>query len=76
MAIDRFNPVDTQGMQRVSDVGPLPDDPAANYSITLTRGGPGGKIDTVVYHKDGVNWTKTLTYTGSDVTAISAWVRS
>lgn len=75
MAITRYNPADTQGMQRVADVGPLPDDPASNYSYTLTRGGPSGKVDTITATKDGVSWLLTLTYTGDDLTAVSAWVR-
>jgi hypothetical protein len=75
MAISIHNPADTQGANRVADVGPIPDDPAANYVTTLTRGGPGGKVDTITLTKDSVSWVKTLTYTGLDVTGVSAWVR-
>ena len=76
MAIEKQNPQDTQGSARVADVGGLPDDPASNYSITLTRNGPSSAIDTITKTKDGVSWVKTVTYTGANVTAVSAWVRS
>lgn len=75
MAIERYNPADTQGMQRVADVGPLPDDPASNYAYAFTHAGPGGRVDTITATKDGVSWLLTLTFTGSDLTSIAPWVR-
>ena len=75
MAITLYNPGDTQGHLRVADVGPIPDDPSSNYSYVLTRAGPDSKVDTITATKDGVSWRLTLTYTGDDLTAISAWVR-
>lgn len=75
MAIEIRNPADTQGMQRVADVGPLPDDPTSNYAYTFTRAGPSSKVDTITATKDGVSWRMTLTYTGADLTSVSAWVR-
>lgn len=75
MAIEKQNPQDSQGVLRVADEGPIPDDPASNYSMVLTRGGPDGAVDTITVTKDGISWRQTLTYTGSNVTAISAWVR-
>jgi len=74
--MDKQNPQDSQGVLRVADEGPIPDDPASNYSIVLTKNGPSGATDTIAMTKDGVTWTKTLSYTGSDVTGISVWVRS
>jgi hypothetical protein len=62
-------------MPRVVDVGPIPEDPGANYSYALTRGGPSSKVDTITATLEGVSWLCTLTYTGDDLTAISAWVR-
>ena len=76
MAVSSQNPQDSQGSNRVADVGPLPDDPSANYVTTLTRGGPDSAVDTIVLTKDGLTWTKTLTYTGDNLTGVSAWVRS
>jgi len=71
---DKQNPNDSQGVLRVADCGSMPADPASNYSIVLTRGGPSGAVDTITKTKDGVSWTKTLSYTGADLTSVSAWV--
>ena len=76
MPFDKQNPQDSQGILRVADGGQIPDDPSSNYSISLTRNGPGSAVDTVTMTKDGVSWVKTMTYTGSNLTAVSAWVRS
>lgn len=70
-----MNPQDSQGVQRVADGGTIPDDPFSNYSITLTRNGPSGAVDTIVKALQGITWVKTLTYTGSNLTGVSAWVR-
>ena len=70
-----MNPNDSQGVHRIADMGTIPDDPASNYSYVLTFAGPGGKCDTITASKDGVSWRQTLTYTGSNVTGVSAWVR-
>lgn len=75
MPFERMNPQDSQGVQRVADGGTIPDDPFQNYSIVLTRGGPSGAVDTITKTLQGVSWVKTLTYTGSNVTAVSPWVR-
>ena len=74
--MEKQNPQDSQGVLRVADGGTIPDDPFQNYSITLTRGGPSGAVDTITKTLQGVSWVKTLTYTGSNITSISAWVRS
>jgi hypothetical protein len=44
---------------------------------TYTYGGPSGALDTisVVNIFDGVTYKKTLTYTGSNVTSVSGWVK-
>ena len=73
---DKQNPNDSQGVLRVADAGPIPDDPASNYAITLTRGGPSSAVSVVTATKDGVTWTKTLTYSGVNLTAVGVWVRS
>jgi len=75
MAIERQNQQDPQGVFRVADMGSLPDDPASNYSEVLTLNGPSSAVDTITRTLQGVSWVKTLTYTGSKVTAVSAWVR-
>lgn len=75
MAHERQNPQDTQGIQRVADAGTIPIDPSSNWSWTFTRGGPSSKVDTITKTKDGISYRQTLTYTGSDLTAISAWVK-
>lgn len=74
--MEKENPQDSQGVLRVSDGGPIPDDPASNYVVTLTRGGPSGKVSVITKVLKGITWTKTLTYTGSDLTGVGAWVRS
>jgi len=70
-----MNPQDSQGVLRTADEGVIPTDPASNWSIALSRGGPGGAVDVITKTKDGVSYSRTLTYTGSDVTAISEWVK-
>ena len=75
MSFEHMNPQDSQGVMRVADGGTIPDDPFQNYTMTLTRGGPSGKVDTITKVLQGVSWVKTLTYTGSDLTGVSAWVR-
>lgn len=72
MALDKQNPNDTQGVNRTADVGPIPIDPSSNYSIVL--GYTGSNLTTVTKTKDGISYRKTLTYTGSVVTAVSTWV--
>lgn len=73
--MDKQNPQDSQGILRVADCGSVPDDPASNFSYVLTRAGPSSAVDTITATKDGISWVKTLTYTGSDLTGVSAWVR-
>jgi hypothetical protein len=43
----------------------------------LTYGGPSGVVDTITVGPDalGFSYKQTLTYTGANVTAISAWVK-
>lgn len=43
----------------------------------LTYAGPGGAVDTITVGPDahGFSYKQTLTYTGSNVTGISAWVK-
>lgn len=75
MTVEILNPQDPQGALRVADLGSFPDDPGSNYSYALTRNGPSSAVDTVTITKDGVSWVKTLTYTGANLTGVSAWVR-
>ena len=44
---------------------------------TLTYGGPGGALDTVTVGPDssGNNYRQTFTYSGTNVTGISAWIK-
>lgn len=44
---------------------------------TLTYAGPGGAVDTVTVGPDrrGFSYRQTFTYTGSNITSISAWVK-
>jgi hypothetical protein len=44
---------------------------------TMTYGGPGGSVDTITAGPDaqGFRYKQTLTYTGNNVTSISAWVK-
>jgi hypothetical protein len=73
--LEHQNPQDQQGILRVADAGTVPDDPASNYSIVLTRNGPSSKVDTITVTLQGISWRKTLTYTGSNVTSVSTWVK-
>ena len=73
--MDKQNPNDSQGILRVADGGQIPDDSSSNYSYVLTRAGPAGAVDTITKTKDGISWVLTLSYTGSNLTAVSAWVR-
>lgn len=43
----------------------------------LTYAGPGGAVDTITVGPDasGFSYKQTLSYTGSNVTGISAWVK-
>lgn len=75
MPFDKQNANDSQGVNRVADVGPIPDDPSSNYSVALTHGGPSNAVDTITKTKDGVSWLKTLTYSGSNLVGVSTWVR-
>ena len=75
MALDKQNPNDSQGVLRVADVWPIPDDPAFNYSLVLTRAGPGGAVDTITRTLQGISWVRTFTYTGNNLTSVSAWTR-
>lgn len=42
-----------------------------------TYNGPGGKIDSVTVGPDGLGfyYTQTYTYTGDNLTGVSAWVK-
>jgi len=44
---------------------------------TLTWNGPGGAVDTItaIDPVSGARWVQTLTYSGSNLTGISAWTR-
>lgn len=44
---------------------------------TMTYNGPGGTLDTITVgpDQDGNYYRQTLTYTGSNVTGVSAWVK-
>ena len=44
------------------------------YAKTLTYSG--GLVQTTAFTDTVNTWTKTFTYTGSDVTGISLWVKS
>lgn len=72
MAVEIQNPSDRQGAARVVDIGPLPDDPGANASYVLSY--TGDVLDYVEVTRHGLTWRKTLTWTGSNLTAVSAWV--
>lgn len=58
-------------VRRVS-VSPLPADAAENASFTLSY--TASVLDYIEKTIDGVTYRKTLTWTGSDLTAVSAWV--
>jgi len=47
------------------------------FHQTLTYGGPAGAVDTITAGPDalGFYYKQTLTYTGSTVTSVSAWVK-
>ena len=48
-----------------------------SLKMVLTYGGPNGVVDTITAGPDefGNSYKQTLTYTGSNVTTISAWVK-
>jgi len=73
--VDHQNPQDSQGILRVADGGQIPVDPSSNYSLVLTRAGPSSAVDTITKTKDGISYLKTLTYTGANLTSVSAWVQ-
>lgn len=50
---------------------PFPDDSPTIF----TYNGPGSSIDTITKTWQGVSYKKTFTYSGSDITADSGWVR-
>jgi hypothetical protein len=59
-------------------------DSTGQYSLSpdslpqaLTYNGPGGAVDTITVGPDenGYTYRQTYTYTGSNVTGISAWVK-
>lgn len=45
--------------------------------LVITYGGPSGAVDTITAGPDiyGSFYKQTLTYTGSNVTGVSAWVK-
>lgn len=43
---------------------------------TLTYNGPNGAVDTIAATNGSNTWTQTFTYTDSNITGISQWVRS
>lgn len=51
--------------------------PLDSLPQAMTYGGPGGSVDTITAGPDvnGSSYRQTLTYTGSNVTGISAWVK-
>jgi len=74
---------DGSGAAYIVGSGSVPDS-TGNYSLNpeslaqiLTYNGPGGAVDTITAGPDaaGLSYKQTFTYTGSNVTAISAWVK-
>ena len=59
-------------MQRVVDVGPVPDAPSSNASYTLDW--TGTTLNYVEKTLDGVTYRRTVTTVGGSITAISVWV--
>lgn len=64
---------DLHGVQRVADIGPLPDDPGSNKPYTLSW--TGTQLDYVETTQHGVTWRKTLTWAGGVLTGVSVWVQ-
>ena len=50
---------------------PFPEDSPTTY----TYNGPGSSIDTITKTWEGLTYKKTFTYTGTDITADSGWVK-
>lgn len=48
-----------------------------DVATTLTYNGPGGVVDTLTVGPDnrGQSYRQTFTYTGTNITAISSWVK-
>lgn len=72
MAVEIQNPSDTQGATRVAEVGPIPTDPCSNASYALGYS-TDGNLTTVEVTRHGVTWTRTLTWTGTQLTAVGTW---
>jgi hypothetical protein len=49
--------------------------PVDSMAQTMTYNGPGATVDTITA-TDGTNsWRQTFTYTGANITGISAWIK-
>lgn len=70
-ANDDVNHSDTRTLERIVDVGPLPTDDGSNasYSFTFT----GDNLTTVTKTLKSTVFTRTLTYSGSQISTISVW---
>jgi hypothetical protein len=69
------NSADEQGHKRVVEVGMVPDDPAGNWSYTLTRDGA-GLVTDVQATKDGITYKADVTRDVNDkVTGLGAWAK-
>ena len=67
------NVADRQGHTRMVDMGAVPDDPGANWAVTLTRDAD-GLVTDVRLTKDSITYKADITRDGDDlVTAISVW---
>ena len=74
MALQTLSPPDERLLVRGVGVCPVPDDVSQNASYTF--GYTGSQITSIVKTLDSTIFTRTLTYSGSTLTAISAWVRT
>lgn len=63
---------DLREVQRVADLGSLPDDVGSNASFALSW--TGTQLDYVEKTLLGVTWRKTLTWGGGVLLAVSEWV--
>lgn len=73
MALTRANANDRRQILRVTPICPHPLDDVANQ-VTRTFNYTAGKLTSVDKTIDGVTYRQTWTYTGDDLTGISAWV--
>lgn len=64
---------DQRGLLRRVSVCPAPDDVTGNASYVLTYTA-GGQLETITKTIGGISYTRTLTYTGTKLTGIGAWV--